>query len=98
MARRDEVGAGLDSILSKATAPKTAAGAARPAGDAGADPPVKARQSESTTTAGGLLHRSIYVTADEWRAVKLAALADGVTAAEIVRRALRAALDVRDTT
>lgn len=56
---------------------------------------VRPRQSPSTTTAGGLLHRSIYVTADEWRAVKLAALAEGTTAADIVRRAIRAALDVR---
>lgn len=61
-------------------------------------PAIKPRASASTTTAGGLLHRSIYVTPAEWRAVQLAALAEGITAAEVVRRAIRAALDVGDQT
>ena len=44
------------------------------------------------------VQRSFYVDPVEWRAVQLAALAEGVTASEIVRRAIRAALGLGDQT
>ena len=52
----------------------------------------------AVVSAPTFVQRSFYVGRDEWRAVQLVALAEGVTASEIVRRAIRAELGLGDTT
>lgn len=64
-------------------------------------PPVSASPASTAARAAApakTVQRSFYVDPAEWHAVQLAALAEGVTASEILRRAIRAALDVRDQT
>jgi len=64
------------------------------------EPPVILATAKSRTSSGKLLRRTLYFTPDEWRAVLAAADSDTrrtgerVTAAEIVRRAVRAWLGV----
>ena len=50
------------------------------------------RSSDSTTTPSGLVQRSVYVDPNEWVRVLNEADRLGLTAAEVVRRALRAYL------
>jgi hypothetical protein len=49
----------------------------------------RVRASDKSKTPGGLIRRTVYVTPEEWGAVLEAAMRADVTAAEIVRRALR---------
>ena len=58
--------------------------------------PIRTSTAARTSTPSKTVQRSFYVDPVEWRAVQLAALNEGVTASEIVRRAIRAALDVGD--
>ena len=74
-------------------------GARRGRAPAKAVPPVVSpvpSSPASTAAPVKTVQRSFYVDPAEWRAVQLAALNEGVTASEIVRRAIRAALDVGD--
>lgn len=80
-------------------------GARRGRGKAAAESPIVPTVSTSPASTAArteapvkTVQRSFYVDPVEWRAVQLAALNEGVTASEIVRRAIRAALDVGDTT
>lgn len=85
--RADDWAGTTDDLLgSRENAPAPNPTAAK--GAAPLSPRVR-KSGETATTPGGLLRRTVYVTEDEWRSVLEAAIREDVTAAEIVRRALR---------
>jgi hypothetical protein len=61
-------------------------------GSAPLSPRIRKAGASATSPSGEYLRRTVYVTEAEWRAVLETAIREDVTAAEIVRRALRAYL------
>lgn len=63
----------------------------------GAAPTVNApaiRKTEKSTTPGGFLRRTIYVTEAEWAALLERSYTSGLSVSELVRRAVRRELDL----
>jgi hypothetical protein len=59
---------------------------AKPAADV---PSGKIRKSKTTVTSGGLLRRTAYFSEEEWGALQKRSYLDGISASEIIRRAVR---------